>query len=147
VWVRGSLGGLAQHIAISLNAVLIMLCAAIAVHHARARDLSAHRRWALRLFLVVSGVWFFRVGLMLWIMLNKGRPVGFDPVTFQGPFLVALTFGQTLLPLAVLELYLRARQSGGAGVRLAMAALLAALTVVMGVGIVAAGLYLWLPHM
>lgn len=146
VWVRGSLGGLAQHLAISLNAVLIMLCAFMAVRHARARNLAAHRRWALRLFLVVSGVWFFRVGLMFWIFLNQG-PVGFDPVTFQGPFLVFLTFAQTLVPLAVLELYLWAQQRAGAAARMATAAAIAMLTVAMGVGICAAFLLLWRPHM
>lgn len=146
VWVRGSLGSFTQHLAISLNAVLIVLCAVMAVRHARARHLAAHRRWALRLFLVVSGVWFFRVGLTFWILINKG-PVGFDPVTFQGPFLVLLTFAQTLVPLAVLELYLRAQQGSGAALRAATAAAIAALTVAMGVGIFAAAMMLWLPHM
>jgi hypothetical protein len=146
VWVRGSLGSFAQHLAISLNAVLIMLCAFMAVRHARARELGAHRIWALRLFLVVSGVWFFRVGLTFWILVNKG-PVGFDPVTFQGPFLVLLTFAQTLVPLAVLQLYLRAQRHASAALRLATAAGIAALTVAMGVGIFAAALMLWLPHM
>lgn len=146
VWVRGSLGALAQHLAISLNAVLIMLCAFMAVRHARARNLAVHRRWALRLFLVVSGVWFFRVGLAFWIFLHQG-PVGFDPVTFQGPFLVFLTFAQTLVPLAVLELYLWAQQRAGAAARMATAAAIAALAVAMGVGIFAAFLMLWRPHM
>src|SRR5206468_256528 len=77
VWVRGSVGDISQHIAISLNAVLIMLCAAFALRHALARKFVVHRRWALRLFLVMSGVWFFRVGLMLWVFLNGG-PAGFD---------------------------------------------------------------------
>jgi len=146
VWVRGSLGSLAQHLAISFNAVLIMLCSFMAVRHARARNLAVHRRWALRLFLVVSGVWFFRVGLMFWIVVNQG-PVGFDPVTFQGPFLVFLTFAQTMLPLAVLELYLWAQQRAGAAGRLATAAAIGTLTIAMGGGICAAFLLLWRPHM
>jgi len=94
---------------------------------------------------VASGVWFFRVGLMLWVLLNKG-PAGFDPKTFQGPFLTFWAFGQYLLPLAVLELYLRARDRGGAPARLAMAAGLFVLTVAMGVGIVVATMGLWLRH-
>ncbi len=43
-----------------------MICAAMALHYALARNIDAHKRWALRTFIVVSGVWFFRVGLMLW---------------------------------------------------------------------------------
>ena len=49
-------------------------------------QLKAHREWAIRLFLVVSGVWFFRVFLMLWLTINQG-PAGFDIETFQGPAL------------------------------------------------------------
>lgn len=145
VWGRGTVGGLMQHVGVSVNAVLILLCAFQAVRHARARDLAAHRRWALRLFLVVSGVWFFRVGLMFWLMVNQA-PVGFDPKSFEGPFLSFLSFAQFLFPLAVLELYLRARDGGGAPARAAMAAGLLALTAAMGAGIFAAALMMWLPR-
>lgn len=146
VWVRGSVGDLSQHISISLNAFLIMLCAAMTLRYALAYELEVHRRWALRLFLVVSGVWFFRVGLLFWILINGG-PVGFDPKTFQGPALTIIAFGQYLLPLAVLELYLRARDRGSAPARLAMAAGLFVLTVAMGVGIFGAAMGLWLRHL
>ncbi|CAN7388017.1 DUF2306 domain-containing protein [Pseudoduganella sp. LjRoot289] len=145
VWGRGTVGGLTQHIGVSFNAVLILLCAVQAVRHARARELALHRRWALRLFLVVSGVWFFRVGLMFWLVVNQA-PVGFDPKTFEGPFLSFLSFAQFLVPLAVLELYLRARDGGGALARAAMAAGLLALTAAMGTGIFAAALMMWLPR-
>ncbi len=81
VWFRGSIGDLGQHLGISLNAVLILVCASFALRHAIARNIAVHRRWALRLFLVVSGVWFFRIGLMAWLIVNHG-PVGFDMKTF-----------------------------------------------------------------
>ncbi len=38
----------------------------MALRYALARNIDAHKRWAVRTFIVVSGVWFFRVGLMLW---------------------------------------------------------------------------------
>lgn len=103
-------------------------------------------RRPLRLFLAANGVWFFRVGLMLWLVVNK-RPAGFDPVTFQGPFLTFLAFAQFLLPLAVLELYLRARDGASAPRRAVMAAGLCALTLAMGGGIAAAFMGMWLPHL
>ncbi len=148
VWVRGgsARGDLAQHLGISLNAALIVLCALLAWRSARAGALAAHRRWALRLFLAVNGVWFFRIGLMLWIALH-GRPVGFDPEAFSGPFLSFLAFAQSLVPLAVLELLLWARERGSSGGRLAMAGALVLLTLAMGAGIVVASLGLWLPRM
>lgn len=146
VWTRGAAGGVLQHVAISINAVLIVLAAVLTLRHALARRLAAHRRWALRLFLLVSGVWFFRVGLMFWIAANGG-PVGFDPVTFQGPALTALGFLQFLLPLAVLELYFVAQRSASACLRIATAGALLMLTIGMGIGIVVATMGMWLPHM
>jgi uncharacterized membrane protein len=147
VWVRGgTTGDVVQHLGITLDALLILAFAVQATRTAMARQFEAHRRWALRLFMVVSAVWFFRVGLMFWIFINKG-PAGFNPKTFTGPFLNVLTFAQTLLPLAVLELYLRARDRSGALHRFSVAAGLAALTVAMGVGIFAASLIMWLPNL
>jgi hypothetical protein len=145
VWFRGTVGDFSQHLGISLNAVLIVGFGAMALRHALARDFRGHRRWALRLFLAVSGVWFFRVGLMFWIFVNGG-PAGFDPKTFQGPFLTFLSFAQSLLPLAVLEAYLGAREQGGALARLTTAACLAALTVAMSIGILMATMGMWLPR-
>ena len=59
VWTRGVPGGMVGHLAISLDAVLIILFAGIAVSFAMARKIDQHRRWAMRLFMVVSAVWFF----------------------------------------------------------------------------------------
>ena len=123
-----------------------MLCAVMAWRCALARDFVAHRRWALRLFLVVGGVWFFRVGLMLWLLIHQA-PVGFDGKTFQGPFLTFLAFAQTLVPLAILELYLRAQRSANPSRQLATAAGLGVLTLAMGVGIFGATMMMWRPHM
>lgn len=145
VWFRGSAGHVAQQVAITINGLLILACAFMTVRLAMARKFAAHRRWALRLFLVVSGVWFFRVGLMFWIAVSGG-PVGFDPATFRGPFLVFLGFAQYLLPLAVLELYLRATDSGSVAGRSAMAAVLVILALAMGVGIGVATMGMWWPH-
>jgi tetratricopeptide (TPR) repeat protein len=145
-WVRGSIGGLAQHLGSTLNAALIMLCAVMALRYAVARDFTTHRRWALRLFLVVSASWFYRVVFFLSLVLNGG-PFGFDPTTFQGPFLTFMSFAQYLVPLAVLEIYLRTTDRGGAARRIAMAAGLSVLTLAMGAGILAVTLSIWLPSL
>lgn len=146
IWTRGTVGDLSQHVAITVNAAVILVCGAMAWRHARARRLDLHRRWALRLFLAANGVWFFRVGLMLWLLVFQ-RPVGFDPKTFSGPFLSILAFAQFLLPLALLEIYLRARESStSASVRLTTAIGLGLLTVAMGLGIFGAVMGMWLPR-
>lgn len=145
VWGRGTVGDLSQHVAISGNALLILLFAGMALHNAIARRFDAHRRWALRLYLAVGGVWFFRIGLMLWLAIHQA-PVGFDPKSFTGPFLTCLAFGQYLVPLAVLELYFYAQRSHRASARYAFALGLFVLTVAMGAGIAFAIMGMWIPR-
>ena len=144
MWFRGTVGDLPQHLGQSLDAVLIMLCAAMALRYALARDFKTHRRWALRLFMVVSASLFIRAGIFLSFLLNHG-PFGFNAVTFSGPFLTFMSFAQYLLPLAVLEIYLRTQDRAGAAGRLAMAAGLFVLTVAMGAGIFAVTMASFLP--
>ena len=127
VLVRGTTTTTVGAIAISLNGALIMICAAMAWRYARARNIDTHRRWALRTFVLVSGVWFFRVGLMLWIFLNQG-PVGIGE-NFDGPFIMFWSFANYLLPLAILEIYLRTQTRAGVRGRFGMAASLLVVTV------------------
>jgi hypothetical protein len=144
-WFRGSVGDLSVHLGSTLNAILIWLCGGMALHYALARDFKTHRRWALRFFLVVSASWFFRIGFFLSFLIFKG-PFGFDPVTFRGPFLTFMTFGQYLIPLAVLEIYLRAQDRPGALRRLATAGMLFVMTLVMGAGLFAVATAQWVPQ-
>jgi len=147
IWIRGGAAGdLPQHLGTSLNALLIAWFVVMAWRNARAGRIDAHRVWALRLFLAVSGVWFFRIGLMLWLALNQA-PVGFDPKTFTGPILTTLAFAQTLLPLTVLELYLRASAGRQPRMQWMVSGLLAALTLATLAGIAAAAMILWLPYL
>jgi hypothetical protein len=134
-----------QHIASTIEAALMMAFAVLALRSAMARRIAVHRRWALRLFMVVSGVWFFRIFMMLWLVAFKG-PVGFDTTTFTGPTLNVMDYVSYLGPLAVLELYFRARDGGGNAARVAMAAGLAVVTLVMGGGIAGAAVSQWVPQ-
>jgi uncharacterized membrane protein len=144
-WIRGSVGDLSVHLGSTLNAVLIWLCGGMALRYALARDFRTHRRWALRFFLVVSASWFFRIGFFLSFLVNKG-PFGFDPSTFRGPFLTFMSFAQFLIPLAVLEIYLRAQARPGALRRIATAGMLFVLTLVMGAGLFAVAMAQWVPQ-
>lgn len=146
IWVKGGVvGGVVQHTGTSLNALAILVCGAMALRYAMARKIAIHRRWAIRLYLAVSGVWFFRVGLLFWLIVNKG-PVGFDPKTFLGPFLDFLTFAQFLVPIGVLELYLQAQDRPGTTMKIAVAALLFVLTIATGIGIFGTTMGMWLPR-
>jgi tetratricopeptide (TPR) repeat protein len=145
MWFRGTVGDLPQHLGQSLDAVLIMLCSAMALRYALARDFKTHRRWALRLFMVVSASLFIRAGVLLSFFLNHG-PFGFNQTTFSGPFLTFMSFAQYLVPLSVLEIYLRTQDRAGASGRFAMAAGLFVLTLVMGAGIFAVTMATFLPN-
>ncbi len=134
-----------QHLGIDLNALLIIGAAFVAVRHAIKGRMAEHRRWALRLFLLVSGSWFFRVGLMFWIAANGG-PVGFDPETFRGPAITILGFLQFLVPLAVLELYFHARREGSRALLAGASVTLMVSTVVTAVGVAVASVAFWLPN-
>lgn len=146
VWIRGSIGGIIQHISISINAILIMFCATFAIRYAMARDIKSHRIWAIRLFLVMNGVWFFRVGFNFWLLINQG-PVGFNPKTFEGPFLYFLTFSQYILPLVLFEFYLKAKKSQNKSFVLITSAALILFTLIMAIGIFGASKGIWFPKM
>jgi hypothetical protein len=144
VWTRGTAGGVNLALGVSLNAVLIIVFAVMVLRLALARRIDLHRRWALRLFMAVSGVWFFRVGMMLWLVVNQG-PLGFGE-NFDGPFPTVFGFVCYLLPLAILELYLRVQDGARTAGRFAMASALVVLTLAMGTGIAMAIVGLWLPR-
>ncbi|CAN5841442.1 DUF2306 domain-containing protein [soil metagenome] len=127
VWVRHSNPALLGSIATSLNAALILTFAGLALAAVRGRDLAAHRRWALRLYLVANAQWFMRVGFFAYVLAQGGHPVG------TRLFGEIWSFGCFLVPLAVLELYLRS-QAGSPRARMAMAGGLFTLTLVMAAG-------------
>ncbi|MEN1727379.1 MAG: DUF2306 domain-containing protein [Pseudomonadota bacterium] len=144
-WNRSQIGDVISQLGISLDAVLIIVFGALALRYAMARQFSVHRRWAMRLFMAASAVWFFRIGLMGWATLTGG--IGIDWDTFTGPFLYVLGFAQYLVPLAMLEWYFHVQRSQRAAMQVAFTLTLLLLTVYMSVGIFAATMGMWLPRM
>ncbi len=144
VWTRGVPGGMAGHIAISLDAVLILVFGGLAINFAIKRQISRHRRWAMRLFMVVSAVWFFRIGLMFWFITTGG--IGINPSTFEGPFLTFMYFGQMAIPLLILESYFFAQRSKSPAVKSTVATVLVLATGATLLGTFAATMGMWLPR-
>jgi hypothetical protein len=145
-WVRGSVGGLIGSIFISINAIIIMICATNVIRFAIKRQFDVHYKWALRLYLAMSGVWFFRVGIMLWLVINQA-PVGFDPETFQGPFLNFLYVLVYIMPQVFVEMYFQAKESKNKKFKFGISAFLFVVTLGMAVGIFAATMGMWLPKL
>lgn len=109
-WTRNGIGTPLNDIGITLNGVAILTFATLTARTAMARDIKSHQRWALRLFLAASGVWYMRVGYGLYAFLTDGASPGSSQM-LDGPFDIALSFAITLVPLACLELFFRTRDS------------------------------------
>jgi len=144
VHTRGVIGGAVMAMGNTLNASLIMLFAGLAWKTALAKDFTAHKRWALRTFLLASGVWFFRIGFGIWIALNGGTAPG-STEDLGGPFDIFLTFAHTLLPWAILELYFYIKQKDNANLKFGMATFLVLLSGILGIGIFMTTMIFWMP--
>lgn len=140
VWVRGTRISLVSALAITTDAILILVFAALTLYYGMQRQFDSHRRWALRAFMVVNGVWFLRVGFMAWTLLANG--IGMNE-RLSGPVDTAILFGSYLIPLGVLQVYFWAQDSASATKKLAAALLIAVATVVMAVGIYGTVTLMW----
>ena len=128
--------------AIDFSGLLILIFATMAWLFARRDRIAAHRQWALRTFLVVSGVWFLRLGVSIWIL---GTATLYGEPRFVGEFFEGWKWGSFLFPLAVLELYLWTQRSGTARAGYLVAALLVTLTFLTAVGVFGAYKLFWQP--
>lgn len=145
VWVRESFINTWGSIAVTLNGLLIIYFGAKTWIAARAKNAKTHRRWALRTFIVASGVWFFRIGFMAWIVINQG-PLG-STNNLDGPFDKVWAYGNYLLPLAILELYLYTSRKNNTAKNYLMAGLLLIFALIMAIGIFGAFNFMWKPYL
>lgn len=142
-FVRGSYLSPINAVSVVLNAVLIILCATFALRFARIRQYSAHYRWAMRTFMVVNGVWFFRLGIMAWVIINQG-PLGMNN-TLSGPADIMLLFGSYLIPLAVLQVYFAAQHATTVRLRYFAVGVVMLSTLTTAIGVFGAIMFMWLP--
>jgi hypothetical protein len=138
VWIRRTPPSTVGELSTTLNGVLILAFAILAYRSARARSFTIHRRWAMRLYLVSNAQWFLRVGVFSYFALNQ--LLG-NKVSFGDPFTRFWAFGCYLVPLLVLELYLRAKDGDQPIAKAAVATGLVAVTLLMLVGMFAFGMF------
>jgi uncharacterized membrane protein YozB (DUF420 family) len=143
VWVRGSRLGDVSAAAITLNGILILLAVTLAWRLAMQRRFAEHRRWAIRAFLLVSGVWFLRLGLMAWVIINQG-PNG-NTERLDGTFDSIWVFACYLIPLAIAELYFRA-EKGSRAMQFTAAGVLSLSAALTMLGTFGAFSFMWLPE-
>lgn len=123
VWTRDTFGPDSLELSVSLNALLIMVFAAMAWRYAMARRFDVHHRWALRTFMVMSGVWFLRVLYACIGVVTQGKMLPGFASEMSGPTNFVISYASFLLPLAVLELYFAAKRSSSGALKIAIGAL------------------------
>lgn len=143
--VRGTWLSEISAIAILGDAALILIFAAMAWRRAVQRRIEAHRIWAMRAFMAVSGVWFLRVGMMGWIILNQG-PVGMNR-TLSGPTDIVMVFGSYLIPLALLEVYVAAGRSRRPAPKILAAIVTGLAALYTAAGVVGTVAFMWGPYL
>jgi len=147
IWSRPAvIGGIAGRIGTSIDALLILIFALKTVQYAMQRQFAVHQRWALRLFIVVSGVWFYRIIRGFWMFVHDGSSPGTNN-TLTGPFDLVLNFAGYLVPLLLLEGYFRIKKNNRSIQQVSYAAVIFSLTVAMAIGIYSAGNIFWLPNL
>jgi len=132
IWTRDTFGPDSLEVSVSLNGVLIILFAVSTLRYAIARNIEVHQRWALRTFMVMSGVWFTRIIYGVLEVIPGDTPGTADGMS--GPTNLVIGYASFLLPLAVLELYFLAKRSAAASVKTAVAALVLAAAALTATG-------------
>jgi len=145
VWIREAILSINGAIAISLNALLIFLFSFMTIIKARSGQIKSHRKWALRTFIVVSGVWFFRIGFMAWIMIHQEAK--WSTENLDGPFDLVWSYANYLLPLTILEMYFYLSEKQEKSKDYILSVILILCLMVICIGTVGSYMIMWGPNM
>jgi uncharacterized membrane protein len=104
---KGTVGGLTMDIGFGLYGLLMVVAAVQTFRYARARQVSQHQAWALRLFALALGSWLYRMDYGFWLLLTGGAGHTED---FHGPFDQVMAFLFYLPNLLVVQAYLHGRR-------------------------------------
>ncbi len=111
VWAREtSAGGLVGAIGTSTNGILIICFAIMTWRTAMNKNFIEHRKWAIRTYIAVCGVWFIRIGYGVWILVSGFTVPGMKS-DLTGWYDRFLFFGSYLIPLFIVEVYFRVKES------------------------------------
>ena len=143
-WVTGSRLSDLGALGVTVNGLLIPVMVYFAWHYALQRDFARHQRYAVHAFILINGVWTFRLLLMGWFMLNQG-PQG-NSANLDGPADVTLSFASYLLPMFIAELIFRARARNTVANRVTVSIAVGIAILITLVGTVAATMMMWGPR-
>lgn len=129
---------------VTLNGILIPIAIYFAWRTAVKKQFSLHQRFAVHSFLLVNGVWTFRLYLMAWFILNQGA--NGNNRTLDGPADIALSFACYLLPMAIAELVFWAKRTPSSLVKRVITVITASGALLTLIGVGAAGMLMWYPR-
>ena len=129
---------------ITLNGILIPIFIYFAWRTACKKQFNLHQRFAVHSFLLVNGVWTFRLYLMGWFVVNQG-PFG-NSRNLDGPADIAMSFACYLLPMFIAELVFWAKRTNNLAVKwlVTFMSVFGAAITLIEVG--AATMMMWLPR-
>lgn len=139
-WVRG----LTFSAGVSVNGVLILFAVYFCWYYALKKRFDLHQRWAVHTFILVNGVWSFRLYLMGWYLINQG-PNG-NTANVDGPMDIFLSFASFLLPMAVAEVYFWVQKQRTVGKVWSGVIVMALGATITLVGVIAAVSMMWMPR-
>lgn len=133
----GSLG-------VTLNGILITVFIVLAWKSAVNKKFALHQRFAIHSFILVNGVWSFRLYLMGWFVINQGA--NGNNRTIDGPADIALSFACYLLPMAIAECVFWAKRSKSTKIKWFASGAALTGTVITAIGVGAATMLMWTPR-
>ncbi|MEO1042305.1 MAG: DUF2306 domain-containing protein [Pseudomonadota bacterium] len=144
-WFRGAHLSFVGAATTTINGLMIIVFGALTLRYAIARKIAIHERWAMRTFMVANGVWFFRLSLMAWILINQG-PAGMN-ATMSGPGDILTQLVAYFLPLIGLEIYQAGKRSNNGTTKVLTGLFVIVLTLLTALGIFGAIAFMWLPDL
>lgn len=143
-WIGGGRLSEIGSLGVTLNGILIPVFVILAWRTARQRKFLQHRRFAVHAFILINGVWTFRLYLMGWFMINQGT-LG-NSANIDGPADIALSFASFLLPMAIAELAFWAEKQRNTRSTVIAACAVSFATAITLIGVVAASMMMWGPR-
>lgn len=143
-WLRGSRLSDIGSLGVTLNGFLIPVFIYYAWSFAIKGKIALHRRLAVHSFLLVNGVWTFRLYLMGWFVGTQGG-LG-NAKNLDGPADIIISFACYLLPMAFAELYFWAQRQRDSKRKWLAFSVLSFGCLLTLFGIACAILLMWIPR-
>lgn len=143
-WLRGSRLSDIGAFGVTLNGFLIPVFCYYAWRFAITGKIALHRRFAVHSFLLVNGVWMFRLYLMGWFVVTGGGLGNSNKL--DGPADMIISFACYLLPMAFAELYFWAQRQNNKSNKWMAFGILSFGCLITTIGVACAITLMWLPR-